>query len=82
MRTAAFDEPVHDVTPATTIHELTARYPISRAVLHTWGMTDRHTEALTLAAVAERDGIDLDELLRDLRAAARRARAVATHRIR
>ncbi|HEX6135169.1 MAG TPA: hypothetical protein VFZ24_14470 [Longimicrobiales bacterium] len=61
-----------DIMPWTTVHELAEQHRLSNAVLRAHGLCS-HARALTLAALAERDGVHLAELLRGLRAAARRA---------
>ena len=58
------------LTPETTVNEAAARFPATLRVFGAHGIDSCCGGARPLAEVAERHGLDLDELLAELRAAA------------
>ena len=62
--------PPPGITGRLTVNETMARYPAAIAAMRGYGIEPGCSGGLTLAAVAERNNLNLDRLLETLRAAA------------
>ena len=66
------DGPERRISARLTVNETLERYPAVRPAMRSYGMSPGCCGGLTLAAVAERNNLPVEELIRSLRDAAAR----------